>query len=372
MGDITTDSLSEVTSPSVERSNPRPKKKSRTLNPPRNRKKKERIRAKKFFLTFPQCEVEPQLALTRLIFKFPNLKWVIVAKEAHADGTPHLHLVFWLAKAVHYSRADFWNFIALKHGNYQVVRKIVKVVKYVTKGNDFLSHGIDVKTWLLSKSTKKGANFELVAGLMQAGESIEQIDDKHNGMVCQNLEKLQRYKIFLSQKARKLEAIALEPWVPLEILTLPLDFRPLGRWLNNNLNLKPRPFKQRQLWLHGPTNSGKTSLVMSLMKHFGIYWVPMDTPHLDDYDESYDVVVLDEFKGQKSITWMNGFVSGSPFKVFRRYHSFLKTKNVPVIVLSNYSIEEAYGKVHMYNPERLDSLKGRFLEVHVSRFINIL
>ncbi len=104
-----------------------------------------------------------------------------------------------------------------------------------------------------------------------------------------------------------------------------------------------------------------------------IYWVPLDTAHLDDYcDEDYDIVVFDEFKGQKSITFMNSFIQGTPYLVYRRYRSYLKTKNLPVIVLSNYSIDEAYSKVHMFNPERLIPLKKRFKCINVKKFINIL
>ncbi len=121
------------------------------------------------------------------------------------------------------------------------------------------------------------------------------------------------------------------------------------------------------------TNLGKTGLVMKLAKFFRIYWVPLDSHYLDDYEDSgYDLVVFDEYKGQKSITWMNSFVQGSPFPVNRRYHSTIKEKNIPVIVLSNYSIEQAYDKVHMLNPLRLDTIRSRFQVEQVCSFIKLL
>ncbi len=99
----------------------------------------------------------------------------------------------------------------------------------------------------------------------------------------------------------------------------------------------------------------------------------MDVRHLDDYDDKdYDLIVMDEFKGQKSITWMNGFTQGSPFPIHRRYEGTIKKKNLPVIVLSNYSIEGAYEKVNMFNPERLNSLKNRFEVVNVLKFIKVI
>ncbi len=100
--------------------------------------------------------------------------------------------------------------------------------------------------------------------------------------------------------------------------------------------------------------------------------IPMDVRHLDDYeDDDYDLLVMDEFKGQKSITWMNGFTQGNHFPIHRRYSGTIKKKNLPVIVLSNYSIEGAYEKVNMYNPERLQSLKNRFEVINVNKFINL-
>ncbi len=64
-------------------------------------------------------------------------------------------------------------------------------------------------------------------------------------------------------------------------------------------------------------------------------------------------------------------LQGSHFPVFRRYNSTLKIKNLPIIVLSNYDIDHAYGNVHFNTPWRLDSLKSRFLQVKVTKFIKL-
>ncbi len=100
--------------------------------------------------------------------------------------------------------------------------------------------------------------------------------------------------------------------------------------------------------------------------------IPMDVRHLDDYeDDDYDLLVMDEYKGQKSITWMNGFTQGGHFPIHRRYSGTIKKKNLPIIVLSNYSVEQAYSKVNMYNPERLIPLKTRFEIINVNKFIDL-
>ncbi len=336
------------------------------------KKKNRRVQAKKYFLTFPQCTVGKQLALTRLLFKYPKAKWIIVAEEKHKDGTPHLHVAFWLSSTVRSSRSDQWDFIAGKHGNYQVMRDPYRVVKYVTKENNFMCYQIDVPSWLKAHKTKTSASFQLVAKLMQDGQSIEELDSVYPGMVANNLQKLQKYDKFLVRKKRKLAKKEKEKWKPIDVSAVTQDFRLLALWLNGNLNGTARTFKKKQLWLWGPSNSGKTTLALKLSKYFRMYMVPLDCRTLDDYEDSeYDLIVLDEFKGQKSITWMNGFVQGGHFPVSRRYASTLKTVNHPVIVLSNYSIAEAYERVAFNHPERLDSLKNRFYECKVTRFIEL-
>ncbi len=57
--------------------------------------------------------------------------------------------------------------------------------------------------------------------------------------------------------------------------------------------------------------------------------------------------------------------------IHRRYEGIIKKKNLPLIVLSNYSIEGAYSKVNMYYPERLNSLRNRFEVINVLKFIDI-
>ncbi len=327
----------------------------------------------KFFLTFPKCDLEPTVAIATVLTKYPDLKWIVCAQEKHMDLTNHLHLCIWLKKKISYRSPTHWDFIAKKHGNYQVARNVVKVLKYVTKGNTFVSHGIDVPSYLKSKVSKKGSSFELLAASMRDGISLEALDDLHPALVLQNLRKIQDYQQFLKRKKRKLAGLNLTQWIPIDLLSLPQDFRPLGNWMNKNLGSPlTRTFKQKQLWIYGDTNLGKTGLVISLSKYFRIYYVPLDTSHLDDYDdEEYDLIVFDEYKGQKSITWMNGFVQGNSFPVHRRYSGTIKVKNLPVIVLSNYSIEGAYEKVNLFNPYRLNSLKSRFQVVEVSKFINV-
>lgn len=91
-----------------------------------------------------------------------------------------------------------------------------------------------------------------------------------------------------------------------------------------------------------------------------IYWMPSMESFYDEYaDDAYDLVVLDEFKGTKSIQELNLWLQGSPMSVRVKGGQRMKRQNLPMIILSNFSPAEAYGKCM---PQQLAPLMAR-LEV---------
>ena len=70
----------------------------------------------------------------------------------------------------------------------------------------------------------------------------------------------------------------------------------IATWLNLNL-FKPREFKQPQLYLYGPKNVGKTTLVEWLGNFATVYSMPTSEDFYDSYNEEFhDLVVMDEFR----------------------------------------------------------------------------
>lgn len=90
---------------------------------------------------------------------------------------------------------------------------------------------------------------------------------------------------------------------------------------------------------------------------------------LDGFDNDYDLVVIDEFKGQKTIQFLNEFLQGSRMTLKQKGKQYLKEKNVPVIILSNFRLDECYPKAHLDN--RLDTLACRLEIIEVEEFIKI-
>jgi hypothetical protein len=156
----------------------------------------------------------------------------------------------------------------------------------------------------------------VIAKAVQSGSPLSEINKIDPGFFMLNLQKISAYHTFcLSQATRE----PIMKWNP-----LPPHSDPTGPtqkvidWLNLNIQSK-RPFKQKQLYLYGPVNSGKTTLSILLTKYCQTYTVPMGEDYYDFYtDPEPTLCVMDEFKGQKTIEWLNAFLQGAPMMLRRR------------------------------------------------------
>jgi len=84
-------------------------------------------------------------------------------------------------------------------------------------------------------------------------------------------------------------------------------------------------------------------------------------------DDAYDLLVLDEFKGQLPVQLLNEWLDGSVFQVPRRSAPpYEKRKNLPMVVCSNW---DPYG---CYNNCTEDNLKPLVARVQVERVFSFL
>jgi len=97
--------------------------------------------AKGWFLTYPKCPLEKSDLLKLLQASDPPIVEWVVARELHADGTPHLHAFVKYASKVTFS-AHRWDLLTSEktyHGNYQAARSWNAVQDYCKKGGDFIA-----------------------------------------------------------------------------------------------------------------------------------------------------------------------------------------------------------------------------------------
>ena len=185
--------------------------------------------------------------------------------------------------------------------------------------------------------------------------------------VLQHLAKVKVYETFIVGTERP----AVEQWPPCPSpavrSTFTLTECSILDWLHANvISGDDRIFKQAQLMIIGRSGVGKSSFTMALRRYCRIYDLPMDEGFYDAFtNDGYDVILMDEYRSQKTIQFLNAFVQGSPIYLRVKGGQYLKKKNLPVILLSNYEPASSYHKVQRDNPEVLDAFMSRWFVVRI-------
>lgn len=107
-------------------------------------------------------------------------------------------------------------------------------------------------------------------------------------------------------------------------------------------------------------------MIELLSAYLSIYYIPTDESFYDHWDDAnYDLAVLDEFRGQKTVQWLNLWLQGGVMCLPKKGSQYIKKYNVPTIILSNYELADIYKKANY------DSLEARLEIVYVNDFIKI-
>ncbi len=325
-----------------------------------------KLSAKNLFLTYPQCNIKKEEVSLRITEFFEeNLSWCVVAEEDHKDGTPHIHCIIALKERVQVHREDYFDFLTGKHGNYQGCRNVTKVLTYVTKDNEYVQVNIDVLEFLRLRKAKKSTKSAIIAQYIIDGNmSLKEIMLLYPGFVMMHQRKIRDFQTLVSviNKPKK------KDWIGASVLCTENNRdSDIARWLNKNIK-KKRKFKQEQLYIWGDTNMGKTSLIEKLSDYLDIYYLPAEDYYDTYLDNSYDLVVMDEFKGQKRVSFLNQFLQGSTMPLPKKGSQYVKCQNLPCIFLSNYSLRNAYKNIDYTSTCAFES---RFQEIYVDEFIMV-
>lgn len=238
--------------------------------------------------------------------------------------------------------ADCFDDLAGQHGNYQPMKNQSKCVEYVTKDGDFVDWPEGAARALQAK--QKVTFLSVAESILYGRKRYRDIILDAPGFALQHRAKILPFE---ADVAKLQAADALLPWQGL-VEPVGRQFFPheqaVADWLEANVKAPlPRPIKTPQLYVWGPPNAGKSSMVQRLSQHLRIYYMPKGESFYDFYDDrDFDLIVFDEFKAQKTITEMNSWLSGEPIALRIKGGQRMKRKNLPVLILSNYSPAQAY------------------------------
>lgn len=328
----------------------------------------KRVQGIKFALTFPQCDYDKILALNHIMLKFgANLKWAVVSQEPHKDGNMHLHVAIHLKERIRYTDrgATYWDFVARQHGNYQLMRSAHKWVKYCIKGGNVVSTpGFDPAAFVRNAQRHKSQQGAVIANKILKGEKdLMALSIEHPGYMINNLAKVEQFCQFVEDdKLAKVDKcdinlISSEQLASYEVQVL------LWLKVRSRQSSTYRDFKH--LRIEGPTMIGKSSLIFALRSYFRVYLAGYSEKYFCDYDDDkYDLIVLDEFKSQWTLQFLNAFSDGFGIPLKRKGRGSTRhSRKVPILLLSNYTWDESYFNVATNNHSVLDTTMRRFATI---------
>ena len=341
---------------------------------PETRPESFRLYSRTIAATWPRCDVPKQDVLENIQGLFgPNLNIAIVCSETHSDGGLHLHAAIHLHKAHDFRTYRKLDRLTGQHGNYMAAKHFGQWLKYCLKHDrDPAAIGLDCSQYLIdhallsSKRTKSNGHFiQVMQTIVATGGCQETVRREHPDTWL-------RFRTTLLNECQderaRVRAAKRVSW-PSELPPFPtgatLAYRQIRHWLQNNI-LKPRFDKQKQLWIKGPTNCGKTSLRKQLQKYLRTYEIVAGTQYWDGYSDSVDLIYAEEYKGCLPLTVLNAVAEGASTSVIQKYKPpYEKSKNIPMIIFSNYTPEEAYFKALTEGRSDITPTLERFVVVVV-------
>jgi len=326
--------------------------------------KQFRLNGKNIFLTYPQCACPLEVAFKRLERKFQTwgIKYMVVGQEEHGEtGGLHLHAVVMLEKRLNISsprRLDLQVNLESWHGDYRVARKVGSCIEYCKKEGKFKELGQSpiVKERVKKKDTQSLAVWED----MKAGTGLRPLVEKYGPYMVLHFRAVKEFHQYWNGSK---EALVAYKGVEVPVGS---SWEMAVEWLK--VNIQGRRHGDKQLYIYGGTNLGKSWFAMEVAKRVKTYWAPSGEEFFDGLDESVGLVVFDEWHCQQKVTFMNNFVDGTPMNIKVKGGQYHKTNNPMVIITSNMRAEDCYKNCE---PLVREAWARRWTEVEVRERCNV-
>lgn len=288
------------------------------------KKSSKNMRARQWFLTYPQCPV-PKEQVLKLLEPL-GIDHYVIAEEAHKDGSPHIHAYIKLLEKVRF-KEDYFDITDLGktyHGHYESVKNYDSVVAYCTKEENYIAN-VDIKARKEHRSKLLPSDYNK--------DALDLLDEgKITFMQLNNFIKNQDVYRMLKNKRER----------PPEV----------------------RPEKKRHIWIYGESNCGKTMFREKMMATVpgGWFQIPLTNDDWKGYNGEVNLYA-DEYRGQKTIQMLNMMCDGGA-KMNTKGGTTQLNWSCKVWIFSNFEIDSCYPKVDLV---LLDSLHNRFNEIEFRR-----
>nr|ALN12530.1 replication associated protein [Tomato leaf curl Sudan virus]UCC70397.1 AC1 [Chilli leaf curl virus]ALN12536.1 replication associated protein [Tomato leaf curl Sudan virus]ALN12542.1 replication associated protein [Tomato leaf curl Sudan virus]ALN12548.1 replication associated protein [Tomato leaf curl Sudan virus] len=233
--------------------------------------KRFQIYCKNYFLTYPQCSLTKEEALSQLqnLDTPTNKKYIKVCRELHENGEPHLHVLIQFEGKYKCQNQRFFDLVsptraAHFHPNIQGAKSSSDVKSYIDKDGDTVDWGefqIDGRS---ARGGQQSANDAYAAALNSGSKSealrvIRELAPKDYVLQFHNLNS-------------NLDRIFQEPPAPYISPFLSSSFNQVPEelevWVSENImSAAARPWRPNSIVIEGDSRTGKTMWARSLGPH---------------------------------------------------------------------------------------------------------
>nr|ALU33569.1 AC1 [Tomato yellow leaf curl Thailand virus] len=285
------------------------------------------INAKNYFLTYPQCSLTKEEALSQLqnLQTPTNKKYIQICRELHEDGSPHLHVLIQFEGKYKCQNNRFFDLVsptrsAHFHPNIQGAKSSSDVKSYIDKDGDTLEWGqfqIDGRS---ARGGQQTANDAYAKALNSGSKSealnvIRELAPKDFVLQFHNL----------NSNLDRIFTPPIEEYIS-PFLSSSFDQVPdeLEEWAAENVvSAAARPLRPMSIVIEGDSKTGKTMWARSLGQH-NYLWGHLDlSPKVYKNDAWYNVIddvdphylkPFKEFRGAQR-DWQSNPKYGKPVQI---------------------------------------------------------
>ncbi|CAD79315.1 replication associated protein [Dicliptera yellow mottle virus] len=230
------------------------------------------VNAKNYFLTYPQCSLSKEEALTQIqsISTPVNKKFIKICRELHENGETHLHVLIQFEGKFNCKNNRFFDLVsptrsAHFHPNIQGAKSSSDVKSYINKDGDTIEWGVFQVDGRSARGGCQSVN-DTYAKALNASSAIEAL---------QILKEEQPQHFFLQHhnlvtNATKIFMKAPEPWVPpFQLSSFTNVPEEMQEWADNyfGMSAAARPERPISIIVEGDSRTGKTMWARTLGKH---------------------------------------------------------------------------------------------------------
>lgn len=262
--------------------------------PPAN---KFRINAKRFFITFPQCDTPKQEVFDNVKL-LPHYQSCIVARELHEDGHPHIHILLICSKELNIRDPRYFDSLAGSyetpvlgnphkfHANVGSVRKFQACITYTRKSADYLEDNMGRH----AQSTRSGSK-NVVFQLLRESSSVKEAMDT---LLEEDPRSFFLYGSQVSSNLIRIHGTPKPEYTPHSSFTCSFVLPPsIEEWYNQYFTPQELP-RRKCLILVGATQLGKTAWARSLGVH--CFWRSLFNS--DNWHPDAKYLVFDDIEWQ--------------------------------------------------------------------------